>query len=251
MALALCTAAGAHANLSFTEDFSGGSMPSNLETTGNFDLTDNIVFGDGTAKFNGQGDNQRQYLRTTESDYFAADFVMEVTYNMSGDGWWEAAWIGMGDGTFDPGNFNGTTHPRIGVQLGGTGASGGIQLFDNAWLSPTGAPAWDADTAFTGPKTHRVRMTYTTANQNMSVEIDQDYAGGAFVTDISSVWTTSDNGDNSGQFDASNSHIFMGAAGNGSYFDDLTVTVIPEPATLGLVALLGGGMLWIRKRFTS
>ncbi|RKX46500.1 MAG: hypothetical protein DRP64_03115 [Verrucomicrobia bacterium] len=26
-------------------------------------------------------------------------------------------------------------------------------------------------------------------------------------------------------------------------------TVIPEPATLGLFALLGGGMLWIRKRF--
>ena len=26
--------------------------------------------------------------------------------------------------------------------------------------------------------------------------------------------------------------------------------VIPEPATFGLVALLGGGMLWIRKRFT-
>jgi len=26
-------------------------------------------------------------------------------------------------------------------------------------------------------------------------------------------------------------------------------TVIPEPATLSLVALLGGGMLWIRKRF--
>jgi len=27
-------------------------------------------------------------------------------------------------------------------------------------------------------------------------------------------------------------------------------TVIPEPATLGLFALVGGGMLWIRKRFT-
>ncbi len=27
-------------------------------------------------------------------------------------------------------------------------------------------------------------------------------------------------------------------------------TVIPEPATLSMVALMGGGMLWIRKRFT-
>jgi len=30
--------------------------------------------------------------------------------------------------------------------------------------------------------------------------------------------------------------------------DDVTITVIPEPATLGLFALVGGGMLWIRKR---
>jgi len=29
----------------------------------------------------------------------------------------------------------------------------------------------------------------------------------------------------------------------------LQVTVIPEPATLGMVAFLGGGMLWIRRKF--
>ncbi len=33
-------------------------------------------------------------------------------------------------------------------------------------------------------------------------------------------------------------------------FDDMEIVAIPEPATLGLFALLGGGMLWIRKRFT-
>ena len=32
--------------------------------------------------------------------------------------------------------------------------------------------------------------------------------------------------------------------------DDLMIETIPEPATLGLMALLGGGMLWIRKRFS-
>ena len=29
----------------------------------------------------------------------------------------------------------------------------------------------------------------------------------------------------------------------------LQATVIPEPATMGLFALMGGGMLWIRCRF--
>jgi len=33
-------------------------------------------------------------------------------------------------------------------------------------------------------------------------------------------------------------------------FDDLTVTAIPEPATLGLVASFAGGIMFIRRRFT-
>jgi len=246
---ALGLAGSASANLSFTEDFSGASMPSNLETTGPLDGTSGLIAFGGTAQFNGQGDNQRQYLRTVESDYFAADFTMEVTFHTAGDGWWEAGWIGLGAGTPDAGNFGGPSQPRIGIEIGGSGATGGVKMMDNGWLSPTDAPAWNANTAFVGPTTQRYRFTYTAANQNMSVEIDQNYAGGAFVANISSVWTTSDNGDNSGQFDASSSHIYFGTAGNGSYFDDLSVTVIPEPATLGMVVLLGGGMIWIRKRF--
>ncbi len=43
-------------------------------------------------------------------------------------------------------------------------------------------------------------------------------------------------------------------AGGGSstdwYVSNLSVDVVPEPATLGLFALLGGGMVWVRKRFT-
>ena len=36
----------------------------------------------------------------------------------------------------------------------------------------------------------------------------------------------------------------------GVWVDDMDLTVIPEPATLGLFGLLGGGLLWTRKRFT-
>ena len=31
--------------------------------------------------------------------------------------------------------------------------------------------------------------------------------------------------------------------------NDSTISVIPEPATFGMMALIGGGMVWIRKRF--
>jgi hypothetical protein len=49
--------------------------------------------------------------------------------------------------------------------------------------------------------------------------------------------------------------ITNGTRGNGSnrseqgMFDDITMTAIPEPATLGLVAAFGGGILFIRRRF--
>lgn len=34
-----------------------------------------------------------------------------------------------------------------------------------------------------------------------------------------------------------------------NWLDNISVTVIPEPATLGLVAVFGGGVLFIRRRF--
>lgn len=243
----------ASANLSFTEDFSGALMPANMETTGGFNAgtTPPIAFG-GTALFTGTFDDQRQYLRTVESDYYAQDFTMEVSYFMNGGGWWEAAWIGMGTGTTD-GPFNSPGGDWIGVEFSGDGGANGVWLKDGGWAAGPGAPMWDVDTSLSvnGAATHRFQFTYTAAIQNMSVAIDFDYAGGAFVADATSVWTTSSDGNNAdeNQFNASNSHLFMGTAGNGSYFDDLSVTVVPEPATLGLFGLLGGAMLWIRKRF--
>ena len=37
--------------------------------------------------------------------------------------------------------------------------------------------------------------------------------------------------------------------GGGFYVDNFDMQVVPEPATMGLFAVLGGAMLWIRKRF--
>ncbi len=45
-------------------------------------------------------------------------------------------------------------------------------------------------------------------------------------------------------------YVAGGGAATDSYVSNLTVDVIPEPATLGLFAMVGGGMLWMRKRFT-
>uniref|UniRef100_UPI003568F9B4 PEP-CTERM sorting domain-containing protein n=1 Tax=Pontiella sp. TaxID=2837462 RepID=UPI003568F9B4 len=60
---------------------------------------------------------------------------------------------------------------------------------------------------------------------------------------------------NWGGFAGSFSSITGTDLGDGLSFDtsnllvDGTVTVIPEPATLGLVVMMGGGLLWIRRVF--
>lgn len=48
-------------------------------------------------------------------------------------------------------------------------------------------------------------------------------------------------------FDGSQIQVFLSGAG-GTYIDNVDLVAIPEPATLGMVVLLGGGILWIRQR---
>lgn len=42
-----------------------------------------------------------------------------------------------------------------------------------------------------------------------------------------------------------------GAIGQHSYLDNVGVSSVPEPATLGLVAMMGGGIMFMRRRFTT
>lgn len=42
--------------------------------------------------------------------------------------------------------------------------------------------------------------------------------------------------------------LFLGDGTGGASFDDVTVTNIPEPATLGMVAMFGGAILFIRRK---
>lgn len=43
--------------------------------------------------------------------------------------------------------------------------------------------------------------------------------------------------------------LYTGAPGWSAGHDNFSLEVIPEPVTLGLVGLMGGGLLWVRKRF--
>ena len=248
MTVALFATVITSANSSFTENFSGGSMPSNMETTGDRFGVDRITFVNGHAQFNGGPDDQRQYLRTIQGDYVKIDFTMAFTYYMNGGGWFEAVWGGMGEGTNDASRFSSPAVPRIGIESAGGlfGAYDGIKLFDDDWFSMETTPAWNINTAMGPNTTQRFHFTYTVATTNMSVLVHQNYGGGAFNPNITSVWSTSSSGTNPDQFDTTDSHIFFGGSCNGSWFDDIVVVVVPEPGMIiGGIAL---ALLAIRRK---
>jgi len=79
---------------------------------------------------------------------------------------------------------------------------------------------------------------------------------GGYTIDVTGDGKLIADGDHTGGLDwMIGAGLITGDAGVDAVYDigtgKTTLSVIPEPATLSLVALLGGGMLWIRKRFMS
>ncbi len=221
--------------VSFAEGFSGaGSLPSPFleQSTGGTAATFNGV----NAAFPGAGSGGRSYLRTVADDYNTASFVADITVTLLSNGGNGVAFFGMGTGEPFPSFFN---EPRIGPHIymrpGPDNFLGGaINFTDQAVEIPFGG-----DLAGTG--THRLRMVWDAVLQQMTFAIDQDYTGGAFSA--TSTFGTFD-GSNNG-FGITNSRIFFGGT-SGTTFDDLVVSVVPEPASLTMMTL--GSLLLRRAR---
>ncbi len=212
MALGL-SAVPAQAVTFFTEDFNNaGALPGpNLTQS---PLNTAATFNGSVATFAGGGDGGRSMLRTADTDYASTSFVAEITVSVVGGGGGGSTFIGLGVGEPFAGFFQ---EPRTGahiftrLQPNDFGAGGAVVTDNSAeFTSPGGTVA--------GNGTHRVRVQYDAAIQTIAFTIDQNYAGGPFVTDhVLGVRSTADNG-----FDATNARIFFGGA-SGATFDDLSV----------------------------
>ncbi len=236
IALTLCVTVGAHAALMFTEDFSGGAS-SNMAMTPSLDRAEytgslqnnHVDYAGGNAAWEGLAE-YRQYIRTTDSDYLTVDFRYEATITIAaGSSAWADVMFGMGTGT--------------------AAAPHGEPAGPNIGISPEGGSTFTRDILngvrtrngrSGGAGTHRLRMDWNATTQMAEVSIDNGY-NGTFSADNGFTLA----GANAGGLDASNSYLFVGG-GEGIIVDD--ISVIPEPATLGLVALMGGGMLFARRR---
>lgn len=227
-ALGLPAHAASNLSLSLTDSSGLNAFSNTAETAVVFDAA-GAHFGTGAP-----GDGGRNYLRTNDSDYATVGFAAEITFETTTDD--QAIFIGLGSG--DTALF-GT--PDWSTQL--SSASFWPETSNNKFVRFRTANDVNAfaDTLVTGgldPGTHRFRITFTPATNQLLGEIDKNYAGGAFVADavtLNSPTSTATLFAPDG-WPTEPSRIFFGGDDN-AVFRNLTVTVVPEPATLAMLLL--------------
>lgn len=209
---------------------------------------DPIVYDASGARFGSgiPGDGGRSYQRTAISSFAqTSSFVAEITFEVANDD--QQVFLGLGTG--DTALF-GT--PDWSTQF--SSASFWVETSNNKFVRFRTANDSNAfgDTAVTGgldPGIHRFRMTFNNSNDQLLGEIDKNYAGGPFVADAVSlnfpIVTTS-------LFAADGwpsepSRIFFGGD-DGVIFRDLSISYVPEPATVALMLLGFAGMVCRRAR---
>ncbi|MBF0198149.1 MAG: PEP-CTERM sorting domain-containing protein [Planctomycetes bacterium] len=217
------------AGIAFSDDFNDGALGSHLD---NFEGT--------FAETGGQLKNiygTRSTIRTSDSDYISNDFIFESTITISST---EIAFMGMGTGAQDPNLSN----EPFGAYLrmhDSTLVGGRVDLVVNS--SPlSGFEFVDYGFGNFGNGTHRVRSTLT--GSLLTFDIDQHY-NGTFNTDASSSVDLS-----LFSFNSTNSHLFVGTSTSGAAYDDMLVSVsaVPEPASLSLLLLSCGSLAFFRRK---
>lgn len=200
------------------------------------DSNDTISFDVSGAHVGGAiaGDGGRNYIRTNASDYATVPFRAEITFQTVSDD--QAVFIGLGAG--DRALF---------------GTPDWSTLFSSVSFWPETANDkfvrfrtfndmnnfGDTNVAGFNPGTHRFRITFNPATNQVLGEIDLNYAGGPFVADPTTlnfpVVTTSLFGPDG--WPSEPSRIFFGGD-DGVIFRDLSIQIIPEP-TSGAILLCG------------
>ena len=210
-----------------SENFDDGVLPATLE----LGWHDSVDFSSGAAVFAGAPVPYsifdvwlyRTYVRTVGDDLYGRSFEAEITVDVGSD----IAWFGMGQGMGDDATQQAEPNgPTVHLRLHPSSVAGGKV---NWWVTGAGYSGVSlGEFGYPGTGVHRLRLSYDADAQTAVFEIDEDYAGGSFVADMSSpVIDCSNIG-----FTESNARLFFGSsaqqgweASRAAVFDDLGVVV--------------------------
>lgn len=254
--LAFC--ASANGAVSFSEDFSSNTAGPNLGLKGGSSA--NIDYSAGSARFTGTAPtgSERAYIGTSTNFNLAQDFTVEVQVTVpSAGGGNGVALFGFGSGA--PGDssagdggssyYEPSAGPSAYIALipddfPDANANSEITYADfNAGNTGGTANTFyqsGGNDVVLGSGTHRVRMSYNASTSTLTFSYQEDGVG-SFI-DLGPAINIGDNG-----FDSTTGQIFMGGAG-GVIYDNLNVTVIPEPGQAVMLAVVSAGVLLRRTR---
>jgi len=255
-AVLLCVSAGgAMAATSFTADFSSGVFSDALRNPN--DNSGNPAYAiDNGVLLRATYEQSRAYVTTTASDFNTVDFTATLVYNpepVGGGGWADHFYFGIGSG--EPSNIYNepATALYFDVYINyGSHLPNQIVVqvnyrpgIDNEGFKGSLLTTWWGDP---GPSGVGVASGTTGALQIAMVDgyitfgWDLTNSGTLDISQTLSVplaeWCP--------ELDSTNSHIFFGSGHPSTTFSRLTVTVVPEPATMTLLAL--GGLTILRRR---
>jgi hypothetical protein len=229
VALVLGLARPASAGPMIHEDFNSGLSNPQLAGYQNFTVAGGVIRRNGALS----DVNDRQYIRTSASDYNLQDFTYEVTFTTTALPQTSINFIGIGSGDRRPGSEFGHNEPwdSLFFRIHAPNVDGGFVSISNLAASNLVALG-----AIPNAGTHRARIQKTGSAITFSIDADYD---GTFDSDMTHAFP---NMIAVAPFlDATNSRLFFGTTFPDDSFDDMTV--VPEPSTflttlLGIVGLL-------------
>jgi hypothetical protein len=217
----------ATAAVSISENFNGATINSALTAPAGWDYN-------GSAN---KTNNVRDFVATVATDYLNVDFTMTVDYTLASGGGPGIALFGFGSAVANP-NWFGTPGDAFWAESRPSDFDSG----DVQWSIMAGLGTAPAETTFATASdgSHRFRIQKTGNSITLSIDIGANGTYDGSVTKSLSPDLPFLNN--------TNSRLFFGTQSNNATFDNLVITVVPEPGSSALAGLAAMGLLARRRR---
>ncbi|WFB37282.1 PEP-CTERM sorting domain-containing protein [Kiritimatiellota bacterium B12222] len=225
----------------FTDDLT--SLGSNLEISDTVGTDNAVTFSASGATFSAvAGNDSRNYIRTTDSDYMSGSYAAEVTWNGLG-----SAFYGIGGGNVGTyGTPDWDIADSLWVELSGSNDDGPVQGTNPGRFSSSIAPFSGGVVGDNPSEPVRLRIEYDMTANTVTYLADNNY-NGTFSADVftTAIDLSTIGGGTYFTEPGDESRFFFGGGSfgaSGPTFSDFSITAIPEPSSV-LMAVMGMGML--------
>ncbi len=226
VALAGC-ALPATAAVSISENFNAATVSSALSAQAGWDFN-------GSANKTGGG---RNFVATVDTDYLNVNFTLTIDYTLAGGGGPGIALFGIGSAVPNPSWF-GTPGDAFWAESRPSDFDSG----DVQWSTMAGQGTTPAENTFATASdgSHRFKIEKIGDSITMSIDIG---ANGTYDGSVTRNLTT-----DLPFLNNTNSRLFFGTESGNATFDNLTLTVVPEPGSSAMAGLAALGLLRRRRR---